>query len=127
MEQREQRRRLWRVILVTGLVGLAGLVYAWVAHRGFAIPCIFNRLTGLLCPGCGNTRAVLALLRLDLVGALTCNLLALPELFYVGWVYFCSVRCYLRTGRLCYRPPAPALDVCILVAILGWGIVRNII
>ena len=33
----------------------------------FILPfCIFHRLTGLYCPGCGGTRAVMALFRGDL-------------------------------------------------------------
>lgn len=31
------------------------------ARQGF--PCLFRRITGLYCPGCGGTRAVLYLLR----------------------------------------------------------------
>jgi chromate transport protein ChrA len=30
------------------------------------LPCVFHSLTGLYCPGCGGTRAVLSLLKGDL-------------------------------------------------------------
>lgn len=33
---------------------------------GFGLPCMFQSLTGLYCPGCGGTRAVRSLLRGDL-------------------------------------------------------------
>ena len=36
----------------------------WITGQGF--PCLFHLLTGLYCPGCGGTRAFLALLRGDL-------------------------------------------------------------
>lgn len=43
-------------------------------------PCVFHRLTGLYCPGCGNTRALAALLRGDVAGSLAWNVLLIPTL-----------------------------------------------
>lgn len=37
--------------------------------------CTFHEITGFFCPGCGNTRAVLALLRFDLLTSLGYNIL----------------------------------------------------
>lgn len=37
-------------------------------------PCVFNRATGLLCPGCGNTRSVIRLLSGDILGSLKANI-----------------------------------------------------
>ena len=36
--------------------------------------CLFRRLTGLYCPGCGNTRSVLALLHGDIFTSLRYNI-----------------------------------------------------
>lgn len=44
-------------------LGVVGLFYA------LGISCVFQRLLGIPCPGCGMTRAVLAALRLNLKGA----------------------------------------------------------
>lgn len=41
----------------------------WITGQGF--PCLFHLLTGLYCPGCGGTRAFLALLRGDLALSLS--------------------------------------------------------
>lgn len=53
------------------------------------IPCLFRRLTGIPCPGCGLTRALLCLLRGDIRGALAYNALAIPifalALTILGW------------------------------------------
>lgn len=39
------------------------------------IPCIFNKITNLYCPGCGITRALFALIELDIKTALRSNIL----------------------------------------------------
>lgn len=47
-------------------------------HLG--IPCIFNKITKLYCPGCGMTRAIFYLLELDIRKSIKCNAL----LYIVG-------------------------------------------
>ena len=42
---------------------LGGILLCVTGSRGIKLPpCVFNRVTGLYCPGCGGTRAVRALL-----------------------------------------------------------------
>ena len=121
-------RRRWRNVFLVALSVLAvGIAYAALSSYGIAIPCVFNALTGLLCPGCGNTRAARAFLRLDFSAALSYNLMAPVEFFYIAWVLFFTVRSYLKGNGVSYRPPAVAFDVCVLVLILAWGILRNIL
>ena len=44
------------------LLGMAGLLYGiFVSYTGLAIPCLFRKVTGLLCPGCGVTGMCVAL------------------------------------------------------------------
>jgi hypothetical protein len=72
----------------------APVLRQWAGRR---IPmCIFRELTGLPCPGCGSTRAGLAILRGDLLAALAFNPLMTLALLGVGlWL---GVR--FATGRL---------------------------
>lgn len=52
--------------------------------------CIFHECTGLLCFGCGSTRAVHALIQGDWAHSLRCNALLLPSL---AWLFaLCLVK-----------------------------------
>lgn len=121
-----KKRKLHILLLSCGCLAAAAL-FCVLAKAGITIPCIFHRVTGLLCPGCGNSRAALALLRLDLSSALEYNLLFPLEFGYIAWVYLRCCRSYLRGGRFSYHPPLPAVDIFVLVVIVLWGISRNLI
>ena len=52
------------------LAALAGLLYyAIIRFLNLAVPCPLRLFTGLICPGCGTTRMVMAILRLDFKAA----------------------------------------------------------
>lgn len=120
----------WRgrnVLLLSAGIILAGLLYGIAAMHGFGIPCLLRTFTGLLCPGCGNSRAALALMRLDFAAAFSYNLLFPLEFFYLIWVYVHCCKAYLKGKRFSYKPPYPIMDILILAAIVIWGIVRNLL
>ena len=114
------------LLLCAGILA-AATAYCIAAYNGFGIPCLFHQITGLLCPGCGNSRAALALLRLDIGTALSCNPLFPLEFFYILWVYGHCCKAYLKGKRFSYTPTHPIMDILILAAIVIWGIVRNLI
>ncbi len=120
--------RRHRNLLLAGL-GVLGFVVIFyiLGRRGIGIPCLFRRMTGFQCPGCGNSRAVLALLRLDVVAALKHNLLFPVEFFYIGWVIFHCCRDYLRGKPFSYQPPWPWLDGIVLALVLLWCPLRNLL
>lgn len=127
MEQKTVFNRCLRLLLgLAAALSVIGIFYT-LSRLGLGIPCLFYRLTGLQCPGCGNTRAALALLRLDFKAALGYNMLFPLEFFYILWVAGHCAGSYLRGGRFAYRPPALWLDVLILIAVLLWGVLRNLI
>lgn len=63
-------------------------------------PCMFKTMTGLYCPGCGGTRAVVSLLQ----GRLVRSLLLHPFVFYVavvgGWFMISQTIQRLSGGKL---------------------------
>lgn len=95
---------------------IALLVIGIVVFSIFKIPCPIYTLSGFLCPGCGMTRAVFALLHFDFVGAFLYNpLVYLLLLFFVQAFVLGEVRLSKRGG------------VILLVFVLLFGIFRNII
>jgi hypothetical protein len=109
-----------------GILAIGGALYLF-AKLEMPIPCLFYKITGLYCPGCGNTRATLALLQLDFADTLRNNLLFPLEIFYLLWVYVCSVRQYLKTGKLIYASPYPVFDWLFLTLFILWWILRNLL
>ena len=80
-----------RVVLVAGagVLVLGVAVVGWVEPRGqFFFPrCWFHETTGLLCPGCGSTRALHALLHGEWGRAWSLNplaVIALPAVAGLG-------------------------------------------
>lgn len=122
------KKRLKKVILIAAAVLAAGLCLGLVFKLlGGGIPCVFHVVTGLKCPGCGNTTAVLALLSLDFKGALEANLMMPVEFAYIGWLAFLSAKNYVVTGKSDLIAKPDWLNVAVAVIVIGWAVVRNII
>ena len=91
------------------------------------IPCIFYTVTGYQCPGCGITRMIMAVLRLDFKGAIQFN----PALFFLlpflGTSYFVEAYRYIKLGKndkTIFSKVVVSLSCAVL---LVFGIVRNIV
>lgn len=67
-----QRHRLIRnAAVLNGVLLIAALLYAIIGQTGLGtglLRCRVMEHLGVYCPGCGGSRAVMALLRLDLAG-----------------------------------------------------------
>ena len=113
------------------LVGLAAAaaaavaVFYLLAQQGIGLSCPLYSLTGLRCPGCGNSRAAIALLEGDLLRALEVNLLFPLEFGYLLWVAGCCGVSYWKSGKFQYRPRWAWADIAILAMVVLWGICRN--
>lgn len=81
------RKRVIIVNLCLWVVVFLFIVYVYLyIEYGIGIPCLFNEITGMYCPGCGTTRAITAFCMGDYAKAFRYN----PIL--VVWVpyLFCS-------------------------------------
>ena len=91
----ETDRLLYEIGLVAlGICIAAVLLYFCTGFNVLAIsyPCMFNKLTGLCCPGCGGTRAARALLH----GEILKSIYDYPPLIFAVVVYVIFMtRCFL--------------------------------
>ncbi|MBE6760797.1 MAG: DUF2752 domain-containing protein [Ruminococcaceae bacterium] len=113
-------------ILSLGIV-LVGLLFGFLAYKGIGVPCIFYKLTGLKCAGCGNTRAAIALLTLDFKGMFYYNPLFIFEMLYVARVYIVCAKNYINELGFKYHLRPDAIDIIFLVLLILWTVIRNVI
>lgn len=106
-----------------GIVVAFAVCAAWIAlffldpaTHSFLPSCLFHRLTGLYCPGCGATRALHQLARGNIAAALRLNALVVLGLPLGGLIPICRRR---------HNLPAWCLRAS-LIGIAVFGIVRNI-
>lgn len=124
------RSRLPAFASPVGVAGAAAAAAGYLATidvtgAGWWPGCVFHQLTGLDCPGCGGTRAVLALARGDLLAAAGHNLLTISLLpvLAVLWVQWLQVTLARRTA---IWQPAPITSWTLTAAVIGFTIARNL-
>jgi hypothetical protein len=116
-------RRQKTYALVTGAAGAAALAYVGIVdphHRDSLFPpCPFKLLTGWNCPACGGLRMTHDLLHANLSAAVVDNIFLLAGIpALVTWLF-------LR--RYAGKPGVTrATIVVVIVATIGWTVVRNI-
>lgn len=80
----------WRWWLY-GVAAIGVCVLAYIAEPGkskWLPPCLFHWATGLYCPGCGNTRALHALVHGNILESISNNLLLIPACVLLGIFHF---------------------------------------
>ena len=78
MRQKNSRKQEWiRLLLMHATLLAAILLYMFVLVKT-EIYCPIRYATGIPCPGCGMSRALGCLLRLDIPGSLRCNPALIP-------------------------------------------------
>jgi hypothetical protein len=93
---------------------------------GSGVGCPFKHLTGLDCPGCGSTRALGALTRLDLGAALDHNVLVpfAAVFVVVSWALWTLATWRSRPTPALIRGPAAILTIA--VVFIAFTVVRNL-
>ncbi|MBO4291774.1 MAG: DUF2752 domain-containing protein [Lachnospiraceae bacterium] len=96
MEKRTTEELLYKTgawALVLGLPFF--LLYTRIKDLIFPVPCAFEAMFGLYCPGCGGTRAVNALLH----GKILLSLWYHPLVLYAAVIYICFMGSHFMEKR----------------------------
>ncbi|MCQ2366507.1 MAG: DUF2752 domain-containing protein [Akkermansia sp.] len=100
----------------------------WLSHAVEMVSpgCIFRRLTGLSCPGCGGTRAARALLAGDVWAACRLNFFLVPSVLMLLAEYVREAAAFIRR-----RPVHPGRTYIRIVQLyaglaIAWFILRNV-
>jgi len=108
--------------VLLGVVALVGVVVCVLLHfyppgqeGSFWPKCFFHELTGLLCPGCGSTRALYAYTHGDILRGMHCNLL-LP--FMIAFFAAVILKPELRFNRV--------FSVSLFSVVLLFTLLRNL-
>jgi len=127
-------RKSVRLFVLIGAPVLAaiGLFYIYtfnpVTQKILFFPCPVYSYTGLYCPGCGNTRALHALVHFDFAGMLDYNLL-FPFLFIIlGWLLTGEYLNLLLGRRVLWLPKQvhPVIIALSCLAVAAFTILRNV-
>ena len=122
------KKRFFRAVVCWAAALVILLLYALICtETGVGIPCLFYLITGWQCPGCGISRACLALLHLDFRGALQHHALIFVILIYAGWTLSDATIRYIRHGVWLPQLRPVVLNLCFLILFVGYGILRNIL
>lgn len=123
MNLTRRKKTFWGIFVLLA----CGMLYAvFVSATGIAIPCVFHRITGLWCPGCGITRMFIRLFRLDIYGAFRSN----PLLFITLPLLAAAIIRRLYTlKKYGDRRKDKWIEKCLIayvVILIAYGVLRNI-
>lgn len=123
-----KKARLKKLLMNIFLLGMAGLLYGiFVSYTGLAIPCLFRKVTGLLCPGCGVTGMCVALLHLDWRGAFSCHPVLFVLLLPLTAVFICGAAGYVQNGRFRFARWQNLILYVSVAALVIFGVARNLV
>lgn len=123
----EQKNRLNKTLKNCGILLLVGgLYFIFVKIVGSGIPCVFNLITGLHCPGCGISRMFLSLAKLDFAAAFKYNALILTASPIAAIFVIRHYVRYILTGKNKSDKLETVMLLILLVLLIIFAILRNL-
>lgn len=120
------KKRLYKLLARCTIVLLAGLLYYLIISiTGKGIPCLYYMTTGFYCPGCGVTRMMKALLRLDFASAFHYHPVLFCSILPLGICFGAQAFRYVKTGNTRLSRWQNAIICVVIVALIVFCVYRN--
>lgn len=122
----DQKKRLKSTLIKYGVIfGIALAYLIFVLCTGLGIPCVFHAITKLECPGCGVTRMLISIVKLDFISAFWYNpFLFVTGPFLIAYLIACELK-FIKHGNRNMGKWQIFMYVELALALL-YGILRNI-
>lgn len=126
--KKQQFHQLNKKILLTGLALSGGLAYyLLLVHFNIGIPCLFNVITNLKCPGCGITHLILNLSKFKFRQAFLCNQFIFITSQFIIYFIIKNYLCWLLNITFKLNKVENILIILLLIDSIIFTIARNII
>lgn len=126
--KKQQFHQLNKKILLTGLALSGGLAYyLLLVHFNIGIPCLFNVITNLKCPGCGITHLILNLSKFKFKQAFLCNQFIFINSPFIIYFIIKNYLCWLLNITFKLNKTENVLIFLLLIGSIIFTVVRNII
>ena len=106
------------IVCAIGIIAIIGI--SILHYYNIGIPCIFYKLTNLYCPGCGITRAIISLLKLDFYQAFRYNSLVI---ILLPFLLIYNIYIWIFNGK---KKLPQYVWIILLILVILYGILRNI-
>ena len=122
------KKRLIKIIFLNAFIVIISFIYYFLnKYFNIGIPCLFYKITGLKCPGCGITRLIFSLIKLDFRQAFFYNPLVFILLPFIGFYIIYQEYLYItkKEDKIIKKIPSYIYYVLIIILII-YAIFRNI-
>ena len=128
MLRKEQSNRLKKVSVRIAVVILTGLLYFVITSiLGYGIPCPIRLITGLQCPGCGVSRMLSSIIKLNFTDAFDYHPVLFTSLPFLAIIFSDILWQYIYYGKYQLRKWENVIMIAIIVCLVAFCIIRNVI
>lgn len=92
--------KIGTIILLVAILFLSIIHIFQINYHFFSLPCLFYKITGLYCPGCGGTRSVHALMDGHLISSIKYNPIVLYGVFIYLWYMISNTIEYVSKHKI---------------------------
>jgi hypothetical protein len=120
-------KRILKTVKPAAVVLAIGFIYIILHYTtGFSISCPLHSFTGFNCPGCGLSRMILNILKLNFSDAFRCNPVIFCLLPVFGVFLALHLYKYIRYGDSSFKKWENVVFCSIAAVLVIFGVVRNV-